>query len=439
VFTKIFFSVRSFYEISCLSELQLWRQRSLRCVIAEVRACLIASNGEEMSAHVAIFSVPIPALVHPTLSLVAALVRRGYRVTYVTSERFATEVALLGAEVVRCPRIDFPFKEGGDDMPIEHQYVRDPVTLASRTLPLASAFYEVNRPDLIVYDSMAFAGMVVADMGGARAIRMSNQFDYSKETINSALIPLEWKEVQLRLEKQANEFFASHGSTRRNVILENKEHTIYFYLKDLRLGESTGGPEIFHAARCVAERPNVRPWMSSARSNTPSALVASSTTYGQDPQYYKNCLVALSQLGWETVLAVGSNSNLGEFDSLPRYCQPVQNIPLAAIMPRVDLIICGAGMATAMEALYHGVPMLMLTSGRAELEAYGQQFHNHGMGIHVPKSSASAEHVAQCAVRMLDDSELRSKVKRAQDAVKKSAGAEDLVNWLEEHIRHARR
>lgn len=390
-----------------------------------------------MSAHVAIFSVPIPALVHPTLSFVAALVRRGYRVTYVTSERFATEVAMLGAEVLRCPRVDSPFnQEGSDAMPIEHQYVRDPVTLASRTLPLVSAFYEMNRPDLVVYDSIALAGMIVADMSGARAIRMSNQFDYSKETINSTLIPLEWKEAQLSLEKQANEFFASHGSTRRNAILENKEHTLYFYLKDLRLGEPTSGQEIFYAARCTAERPNVRPWITSARRNMPSALVASSTTYGQDPQYYKSCLVALSQLGWETVLAVGSNSNLGEFDSLPRNCQPVQNIPLAAIMPRVDLIICGAGMATAMESLYHGVPMLMLTSGRAELEAYGQQFHNHGMGIHLPKSTASAEHVAQCAVRMLDDSELRPKVMCAQDAVKKGAGAEDLVNWLEEHMTH---
>ena len=54
--------------------------------------------------HIAFFSVPYPPHVNPTLAIVSVLVRRGYRVTYVTSDTFAARVAALGAfEVVSCP------------------------------------------------------------------------------------------------------------------------------------------------------------------------------------------------------------------------------------------------------------------------------------------------------------------------------------------------
>jgi MGT family glycosyltransferase len=275
---------------------------------------------------------------------------------------------------------------------------------------------------------------LVADKSGAQSIRMSNQFAYNNKALDSGSIPLKWKEEQLELEKQTNQFFSSHGSNRSNVILDGKEPTFYFYLSDLQLEESTQEQDLFYAARCIGERPNVTRWRTQAPRRGPSAVVASSTTYNQDPQYYKSCLVALSRLGWETILVVGSNSSVAAFNSLPPNCQPVQNIPLVTIMPHVDLIICAAGMATAMESLYHGLPMLMLTSGHAELEAYARKFHNHGMGIHLEQAHASVDEVAQCAARTVNDTELRSRVKRMQDKVKRSAGAEELVNWLEEHM-----
>jgi MGT family glycosyltransferase len=372
-------------------------------------------------------------LVNPTFSLVATLIRRGHRVTYVTSERFAVDVAALGAEVLRCPRIDSPFDQDDDAaLPIEHQYVRDLASLAARTFALTWPFYAKDRPDLVIYDAAAFAGMLVADKSGTTAIRMSNQFDYTEETLGGGEVPLALQRQLCATQRQADELFTAHASHRRNVILAGKDATFYFYLSDLQLRRSIPAPDAFYAARCTAERPNVARWRRPTRRSRPAALVTSSTTYVQDARYYGSCLLALADLGWETFLSVGTNSTAADFGPLPANCHPVQNIPLVAIMPHVDLLICAAGLATAMEALYHGLPMLMLTAGYPELEAYAAKFHGYGVGVHLDQASAGPANVAHHADRIRNDTELQLAVKRAQNAVKRSAGAEELVNWLEQ-------
>jgi demethyllactenocin mycarosyltransferase len=215
------------------------------------------------------------------------------------------------------------------------------------------------------------------------------------------------------------------------MLLNNSECTFYTYLKDLRLGSPLDDRVVFFAPRCIAERPNIEPWKPSVTGRMPSALLASSTTYGQDPKFYTSCLAALSHAGWETVVAIGNHNSAFDFDPLPKGCRLAINVPLMSVMPHVDIVICAAGMATAMEALYHGRPMLMLTRGQAELEAYGQQFHNHGLGMHLPGVGINAEQVVQCATAMINDLELRRNIVRNQQSVRTGAGAEELVNWLE--------
>lgn len=387
-----------------------------------------------MSMHIAVFSCPLPALAHPTFSVITSLVRRGYRVTYVTSERFAAEAAILGAEVLRCPRLDSPFtQDDSEAMPIEHQYVHGLAELGRRTYAQLLPFYERNRPDIVLYDLVAFAGVMVADAVGAPAVRMSNQFDFTRETLECAVLPAAVREEVLESERRANELLALYGSKRRNIVLEGRDPTVYFYLSELRLADPPCTPDVLHAPRCIAERPNIPSWKRPTPRNKPSVLLASSTTYKQAAQYYQGCVVALSQLGWETILVAGGGL-LGDFDSLPAHCHPVQNISLFSVMPHVDVLICGAGMATAMEAVYHGIPMLMLSSGHAELEAYASMYQSHGLGIHLPQSAAAPENVARQAMRVYQDPELRSSLTKMQRALKESAGAEELVNWLEERL-----
>jgi MGT family glycosyltransferase len=387
-----------------------------------------------MSArHVAIFSCPSPALVNPTLPVVATLVRRGYRVTYVTSETFAPTVAALGAEVVRCPRIEFPFNQDtSDTLPVEQQYATNIPDLVDRTLALVEPFYEHAAPDLVLYDSLAYCAPIIARKAGAPMIRMSTQFAFNEETLSLPLVPAEWRATQQSMGNRCEELLERHG-LHGNVLHSREEPTVYFYARELQLGEDTRqDPHHLYAARCAAERFIGKPWKSQRRDEARSVLISASTVYDQAPEYYRKCLEALSSLRWHAVLAIGANNDPSQFDPLPPRCEIVQGTPLVAILPHMDLIICSGGMATTMEAMYHGRPLLMLSQGIGQLQLYARNAADHGLGYHLEPGQASVENLTKCAVDILTDSTVRQCVRRMQGIVKRSPGAEEVVNWLEE-------
>src|SRR5581483_8077430 len=127
--------------------------------------------------HIAFISHPQYPHVGPVLPILSVLIRRGYRVPCVTSNQFASRVRQIGAEWVECPRVptltheDAVNEEGGRE-----GADNPPVRLASDVLRIASAFYENDRPALILYDYAAIAGRVLARRYGIPAVKTSPMF-----------------------------------------------------------------------------------------------------------------------------------------------------------------------------------------------------------------------------------------------------------------------
>jgi MGT family glycosyltransferase len=385
-------------------------------------------------AHIAIFSTPGPTHVHPTLTILASLVRRGYRVTYVTSQRFAAMVGELGAEIVLCPRIEFPFdQDRGETQPIERQYSPHIIDLAARTIQLVLPFYESDPPDLILYDAAAYAGLVVAERLGVPAVRVSPQFACSEASLQCGTVPVAWREAKLKLNRNSDAFFHAQGIRRDDVIFDLTEPTVYFYVEEFQLGHYARGDSNLYAGRCAAERPCPIASQPRRAATMPAVLVTTSTVYNQGPQYYRMCLDALAELRCHVVLALSSHTDASAFGPTPPDCEIVQDVPLAPLMAHMDLIICLAGMSTTMEAMYHGLPMLMPTHGHPELEAYAQNIDNLGLGIHLP-GAASVERVAHSVRVMIGDRALHARVREMRDKVRRSAGGEEVVNWLEQRF-----
>src|ERR1044072_5271555 len=118
--------------------------------------------------HVAIFALPHHAYVNPTMPIVRTLVRRGYRVTYATSENFAKRLSEIGAEVIVGPHynVQQQWESPADPRkPDEHPFCR----IALRMLAQCERFYENDRPDLVIYDILAFAGRILAHRWGIPA------------------------------------------------------------------------------------------------------------------------------------------------------------------------------------------------------------------------------------------------------------------------------
>jgi MGT family glycosyltransferase len=131
---------------------------------------------EGVDRHLAFVSMPAHGHVTPTLPVVAELVRRGFRVSYATHERFRTGVEKAGATLVPAGR---PILDGPPAAitpaffaAILHRLVAD----ARTNLPGLQAHFRDDPAQAVCYDRMSLAGGILAATSGALDVALLPMF-----------------------------------------------------------------------------------------------------------------------------------------------------------------------------------------------------------------------------------------------------------------------
>jgi len=373
--------------------------------------------------HIAFFSFPHFPHINPTLSLVATLIRRGHRVSYVTADRFAANVTELGAEVLSCQD---PLKLEG--------YPSSVVDWTIRIISDTAAFYEHNRPDLVVYDSMCHAGRIFAREQRIPAIQTSPAFAVNELEFTVQVPAVELRELILEGDRRTDRLFEHRGIAKQNCEFHREALNICFYPKAFELAGNEGDTTLFYAGRCAPERPYRQAWKSSSCSGRPLLIVSTSTFYTQTADYFRMCIEALSGLKWHVVLAIGHNNDAAAFGPLPPHFEIVQNVPQIQILPYASMMICLGGMITTVEAMYHGVPLIMLTHGHPEPEWYGNTFEKLGLGIHIREHETNVAALRSAVLRISESAEIADGVRHMQRVVRKDSGGEETANRIEDYL-----
>lgn len=385
--------------------------------------------------HIAFFNFPHPPEVNPTLSLVDTLLRRGFRVTYVTSSRFEAAIAALGAVVLRCPQFRLRTLNPPRQ---EEDSCSDLLALSVRTLANVNAYYERDRPDLILYDHVCYAGQILASKWRVPAIETNADLAFelaAPDTMSEAI--RKSRNRRLAGTKVINEFLTTQGLTADGTPSECGKLTIYWYPEEYQL-RGVGLGHAAYAGRCGAERPYTGIWQATSNDGRPVLLVSMSTAYVQGPDYFKMCIQALAGLDWHVVLAIGDNNQAESFSPLPQHFEIVQHVPQLKILPHASLLVFMGGPTSTWEAMYHGIPVVMITHGHGDPEAYAEHATDLGIGIHLKKSDTTADNLRHAVKQIQRDCAIHDRVRRMQHIVRHSWGAEETANCVEEFLEKAR-
>lgn len=339
--------------------------------------------------------------------------------TFVTSESFASRVSELGAEVVLCR---------GDCG------VTNALDLSIRTISDVESFYEKNRPDLILYESLIVAGRVLANRWDIPAITIRAVLAFDRASVAEASIASRnWRDRLLAFFKEADSYFAREGSYESESVLQKEGLNIYFYPQIYQVPGDAFGKNHFYAGRCAAERPYYGIWQPASTNDRPSILVSMSTGPSKTPEIFKMCIDALLELQYHVLLAIGDDLDPASFDSLPPHFEIVQHVPLIQILPHASLLIFQGGPTSTMEAMYHGVPLVMITPG-PDLECYADSAVRLGIGIHLRRDEATVKSIRESVLRILADVAILNRVAQMQHVVRREPGAEDTANRIEEYL-----
>ncbi|MHC5559216.1 macrolide family glycosyltransferase [Kocuria sp. U4B] len=362
--------------------------------------------------HLLMAGVSAPSHIYPGLALIAELVRRGHRVTYVVGRRHAGLVAPTGAELLTHPTIlpgpDEPWPEDtGEAMQV---FLDEAIAVA----PLLDA---VDRPDAVLYDIGGFAGRLRAQAWDVPAVQLSPTW-------------VAWEGLEEETAEQTAALKASPSGRR--------------YFATLRAWLDASGvavdPDAFigrpdrcvvlvprllqpHADRvpghCVFAGPCIDParltgWTPAPGDGRPLVHVSLGTSYTDREDVYRLCLDHLAA-DHRLVISTGK-VDPARLEPLPPGAQAARTQPQLDVLRHADVFVTHAGMGGAAESLWYGVPTVALPQAV-------DQFVN----------AATLERIG-AGVR-LDEGELTGA--RLHQAVREALSRTDRAMELQEEVRAA--
>ena len=142
---------------------------------------LLEKDGERMK--IAWFCIPAHGHTNPTLGLVKELTEAGHQVYYFSFEMFRDKIERAGAAFIGCDGYDFEMedKENADRVGKDKAFATE--LLVSSTLALDEMTTEKVgeiKPDLVVSDSVAFWGKLVAMKHGLPYISSTTTFAFNR-------------------------------------------------------------------------------------------------------------------------------------------------------------------------------------------------------------------------------------------------------------------
>jgi UDP:flavonoid glycosyltransferase YjiC (YdhE family) len=386
--------------------------------------------------HIAFFAPRTHAHINPTLALGAALVQRGHRVTYATTDDFAPKIASFGAEAIIYSPPDLTRWSSildRDDIslydPKQWELTLEflPVFTmrdAVNTLSKVTHFYDVNRPDIILYDYTAYAGHILAKMWKIPAIQTFPHFafynDFHVKNGN-------WCEPSptLPLRQKMDLFYSTFWPV--------EDLNLYFIPPSFQYDvQSFDDRFCFVGPSLDIGPPNS---LRQEKPKNPTVIVAASTSTYIDPRYFRTFIQALEGSKWNVVLAVGDAIDPVTLGPLPPNFEVC--VSHREILPKASLFVGSGGMTSTLEAIYYGMPTILIPQGMYHADV-AHRIEQLGLGRVLKKAEVTAETLSAAIDQVYEDSAIHERVQRMQQDIKEAGGPEKAADIVEQYLNRKR-
>lgn len=391
---------------------------------------------------IAFLNIAMHGRVNPTLPIVAELVRRGHTVSYHTSPAFGPEVERAGATV--------RFYAGGEqalpDPPTPVALLAGLAQTAVQVLPGVLAELRAVQPDLVVHDSACLWGAIAARELGVPAASSFTTFAFNRYAPSptgpsrsllraAAANPLHVKRY-VRARWALRRCFDAGGVPL--VDLGNIRQALNLVYTSTTF--QPGADEFDDSFRFVGPSIGARPPDPSFpvdRLRARVAYLSLGTVFTADPQLLRTIATALAPLADTVVVATGQTdpSALGP---LPAHVVVRRSVPQPEVLDQASLFVTHGGMNGVNEAMYAGVPMLLVPQG-ADQPLVAGRVVELGAGLTIRNEDITEDAVRTLAGRLLDEPGFREAALVLQAAERGAGGFSRAADELERYLNAVRR
>jgi len=398
-------------------------------------------------AKILFLNVPAHGHVNPSLPLVAELTRRGHQVTYVITEAYRTKVGAAGATFRPYATLrDDYFDSQGLGGHVPQQVGLALITTAGEILPELRQIAQEEQPDVILFDGMCPWGLLLARVLQLPAVTSLSLMALSPRLLLSldglrAVIPMLVKDFDkaLAATRKAQALCKQLGVPAMPLasILNAYGNLTFSYTssyfqpfadtvdKSIRFVGWTLNPAASDAAFSL-ERVGERRLV----------YVSLGTVNNADRAFFQTCIEALTDRDAFVIITTGKAIAPDTFGALPENIAVYDWVPQIDVLKRADLFISHSGMNSVHDALYLGVPLLLVPQ-QAEQTFTAKRVVELGAGLMLKRHQVTAEALKTHVHRLLSEPGFHAAAQQIGATLREAGGMPRAVDEIEALLRRS--
>ena len=376
-------------------------------------------------SKVLFFNIAAHGHTYPTLPLVAELVRRGERVIYYsTGTTFQQVIEATGATFRNSATPFLNEKTQIDESMIKVAYM----LLQNASASLTSLLPQVReeKPDYIIHDGLSPWGRYIAQITGVPSICSMTTFAIPPFTLKNigqlfkdpgdgrlllfstpvsdvARMSLEGRAEFANFRALSHALHRTYGIAKPHLLdmFTNRARLNIVYTTEqfqpcvemLDNSFKLVGPSIVARSEPVA-------FPFDMLGDTPIIYISLGTVFNDKADFYRACIEAFAGSDRQVVLSVGQRMDMAALGTIPPNFLVRSFVPQLELLQRAALLITHGGMNSVSEALYYGVPLLIIPQA-ADQNLVGQRIAQLGAGKTLRRTRVTARKLRQIAEEIL--------------------------------------
>jgi len=396
-----------------------------------------------MSAyHVAFLPFPAFGHINTTLPVVAELVRRGHRVTFATSARFAPAAAAAGADV-----LEYESWLASRKLPdrVDAEYmVQEPVRSideAIATVPVYEAGFGDDLPDVLLYDVSTFAaGRVLSRKWRRPAIELFATFASNEHYSLTQQIGALYEGEIDREHPALIDFFVKQGRLLSehgldDVTLEEfnapaDDANLVFLPRQFQPAAETFDDRFAFVGACIGDRVEEVPWHPPGDGRPLLLVSMGSFSFDHQRTVLRTCVEAFADTDWHVVVQAGTGAHGEDFPLVPDNVTLLRWVPQLTVLEHADAFVSHAGMNSVMEAMYFGTPVVAVPH-MPEQRLIAARLEELGLGVHLPAAEATPGQLRRAVHSVTADGSTRARVHALGNALRSAGGPVRAADYVE--------
>jgi MGT family glycosyltransferase len=398
-------------------------------------------------SKILVFNVPAHGHVNPTLPVVGELIARREQIIYYLTEEFEPQVRHTGASFRQIDGIQYRFRAPpgiapglqANDPNLQQRmatFFLPMMTDSLRLVPRLIDRVKAEEADYIVYGRMCLWGRALAQLLGLPAVAFSPTYAMNEHSSLRQMMHSRWSSIlNGELSGAATQAMSEFQETSKDLheryglppieltdlFATEEELNIVTLPREFQLDADAFDERYIFVGPCIAPRSDGSEFTLDRLANRPLLYISLGTVFNTDPKFYAACFEAFANSNWQVVLSIGTNIEPSSIGQTPNNFVVSPYLPQLEILQNADMFITHGGMNSTMEAIYYGVPMVVVPQ-QPEQAMTASRVAELGLGVSLEPEKVTASAMRDAVNAVDSDVGYRSRVGEMQKAARDAGG-----------------